>query len=88
MRFQLSHNGVRTVDCSYVPSERQHIAPVAISMKQGLEQNVVRLRESSFELRKPILRSRGDGFCSSSIRVPNQSINLHGVSSIFLTYTD
>src|SRR5688572_9159968 len=65
VRFQLSKNGVQAVDRPDVPSQGQYIAPMAIRMKQSLEQNVVGFRKSPFELRKPMVRNRRDGFCSS-----------------------
>ena len=64
-----------------VPSQGQHIAPMAVRMKQGLEQGVVAVRKSPFELRKPMLRNRRDGFCSSQ-HSRSQAIGLRCVSGI------
>jgi hypothetical protein len=44
MRFQFSKNSVRAVDGPDMPSQGQYIAPMAIRMKQSLEQNVVGFR--------------------------------------------
>jgi hypothetical protein len=65
MRFQLPENSVQAVDRPDVPSQREYIAPMAIRMKQTLEQNAVGFRKSPFEVRKPMAGSRRDGFCSS-----------------------
>jgi hypothetical protein len=40
--FQLSQDGVGAVERPDLPRERQHIPPVAISVKKALQQNVVR----------------------------------------------
>ena len=37
---QLSYDRVRAIDGLDVPAQRQHVAPVAIGMKQGFEQGV------------------------------------------------
>src|SRR4030081_1721667 len=60
MPLQLSRNSVQAVDGSDVPSEGQHIPPMAVSMKQCLKQNVVWFRESPFKLRKPSVCGRRD----------------------------
>jgi len=65
MRFQLFKNSVRAVNRPQVPSQRQCIAPMAVRVKQGLEQDVVGFRKSPFELGKPIVCNRRDGVCSS-----------------------
>src|SRR4029450_10872623 len=46
MRFQLSKNSVQTVDRPDLPSQGQYVAPMAIRMKQRLEQNVVGFSKS------------------------------------------
>ena len=51
---------------------------MAIRMKQGLEQDVVAFRKSPFELRKPMVRDRRDGFCSSQ-HSRSQAIDLRRV---------
>jgi len=48
---------------------------MAVRMKQSLEQDVVALRKSPFELRKPMVHNRRDGFCSSQ-HSPSQAIDL------------
>ena len=65
MRCQLSKNCIQAIDRPDAPSQGQYIAPMAIRMKQRLEQNVVGFRKSLLELRKPIVRNRRDGFCSN-----------------------
>ena len=65
MRVQLFNNSVGAVNRSQVPGQRQRIAPMAIRMKQGLEQDVVGFPKSPFELGKPIVCNRRDGVCSS-----------------------
>ena len=55
MRFQLSKNSVQAVDRPDLPSQGQYIAPMAIRMKQRLEQSVVGFRKSPFEPRKPMV---------------------------------
>jgi hypothetical protein len=56
---------------------------MTVGMKQGLEQNVVRFREGPFELRKPIVGGRRDGFffrfCQHS---HSQAIGLRRVSRL------
>ena len=83
MRLQLSHDRVQAADRSDVPGQGQHIAPMAVGMKQGLEQNLVRFRERPFELRKPIVHGRRDGcffrFCQHS---HSQAIDPRGVSRL------
>ena len=79
MRCQLSKNSVHAVDRPDVPSQGQYIAPMAIRMKQSLEHDVVGFRKSSFELRKPSVRSRRDGFCSSQ-HSRSQAMDLRRVS--------
>jgi hypothetical protein len=51
-------------------------------MKQRLEQNVVGFRKSPFEPRKPMVRNRRDGFCSSQ-HSRSQAIDLRGVSRLY-----
>jgi hypothetical protein len=63
MRFQVFQNGIRAFDRFDAPGERQHIAPIAVGMKQRFEQNFIGLRKGPFELRKPFLRSGRGGFC-------------------------
>src|SRR5262245_10796593 len=75
MRFQLSNNGVRAVDSLDVPSQRQYIAPMAIRMEQSLEQDVVVFGKSSFELLKPTVHNRRDGFCCSQ-HLRSQALDL------------
>ena len=65
MRFQFFKNSVRAVNRPDVPSQGQYIAPVAIGMKQSLEEDVVGFRKTPFELRKLIVCNRRDGVCSS-----------------------
>ena len=81
MRPQLFHDGVQAADRSDIPGQCQHIAPMAVSMKQGREQNVVGFGERPFKLRKPIVHGRRDGcffrFCQHS---HSQAIDLRGVS--------
>ena len=52
---------------------------MAIRVKQSLEQNVVGFRKSPFEPRKPMVRNRRDGFCSSQ-HSRSQAIDLRGIS--------
>ena len=82
MRFQLSKNSVQAVDRPDLPSQGQYIAPMAIRMKQRLEQNVVGFPKSPFEPRKPMVRNRRDGFCSSQ-HSRSQAIDLRGVSRLY-----
>jgi hypothetical protein len=82
MCFQLSKNCHRTVDRPDAPSQGKYIAPMAIRMKQSLEQNVVGFRKSPFEPRKPMVRNRRDGFCSSQ-HSHSQAIDLRGVSRLY-----
>src|SRR5262245_38537283 len=83
--FQLSKNGVQTVDCRDVPSEGQYIAPMAIRMKQSLEQNVVGFRKSFLELRKPTFCNGRDGFCFS--QHSPLKLSIRAASPGFTTYT-
>ena len=53
MRFQLSRNSVQAVDRPDVPRQGQHIAPMAIRMKQSLERDIVGFGKSPFELCQP-----------------------------------
>jgi hypothetical protein len=82
MRFQLSENSVQAVDRPDAPSQGQYIAPMAIRMKQSLERNVVGFRKSPFELRKPMVRARRDGFCFSQ-HSRSQDIDVRGVSRLY-----
>jgi hypothetical protein len=82
MRFQLSKNSVQTVDRPDLPSQGQYIAPVAIRMKQRLEQNIVGFRKRLLELRKPMVHTRRDVFCSSQ-HSRSHAIDLRGVSRLY-----
>jgi hypothetical protein len=61
MRFQLSKNGVPAVDGPDVPGQGQYIAPMAVGMKQRLEQDIVASRKSLLERREPVVRNRREG---------------------------
>ena len=79
----LSQNGVQAFDCFDVPSQRQHIAPIAVRMKQRFEQAAGGLGKRSFEPRKPILRSGRGGFCFCVCqRSRSPSTDLRSVSGI------
>ena len=82
-RFQLSQNGVRAVHRFDVPGKRQHIAPMAVGMKQRVEQTVVGLYKGPFELREPIPRSGRGGFCFCLCQHSRPPFDLRGVSRIF-----
>src|SRR5262245_46887069 len=82
MRFQLSKNCIQAVDRPDAPSQGQYIAPMAIRMKQRLEQNVVEFRKSLLELRKPMVHTRRDVFCSSQ-HLHSQAIDLCDVSRFY-----
>jgi hypothetical protein len=58
MFAQFTGNGVSAVNRRDAPSERQHVAPVAVTVKQCVEENLVPFGERVFELAKPICRSR------------------------------
>jgi hypothetical protein len=62
--FELSENGGPAVDRPDAPGQGQHIAPMAIGMKQALEQRAVVSCESLLEPREPMVRDRRDGFRS------------------------
>jgi hypothetical protein len=64
MRLQLSQNEIQAVDRPDAPSERENIAPIAFTMKQSPEQNVIGFGKRLFELRQPIRRDRCDGIFS------------------------
>src|SRR6266545_8268602 len=64
MRAELAQNCLRTADRLDVPGQRQHIAPMTVGMKQGLEAGSAWCCERAFELRQPTLRSRRDAICS------------------------
>ena len=52
----------RAVDRADVPGQRQHIAPMAVRMKQLFQRRVARLRERALELRQPALHDCGEIF--------------------------
>jgi hypothetical protein len=79
MRLELIKNGARAVDRPDAPGQRQYIAPMAVRKKQGPEQDVVGFGKSPFELRKPTVRNRLEGFCSSQ-HTRSQAIDLRRVS--------
>jgi hypothetical protein len=56
MRVQFSQNRVRAADRLDVPAQRQHVAPMAVGMKQGFEQAAAGRCERAFELRQPVIR--------------------------------
>src|SRR5262249_35899816 len=82
MRFQISENKVQAVDCLDAPSQGQYIAPMAIPVKQSVEQDIVGFRKSPLELHKPMVRNRRDGFCSSQ-HSRSQAIDRRGVSKVY-----
>ena len=53
--LQLLQDRVRAVDGLDVPAQRQHVAPIAVGMKQRFQRAVVRLRERVLELRQPVV---------------------------------
>src|SRR5207245_3184777 len=61
MRCKLAHNRIRAADRLDVPAQGEHIAPMAVSMKQPLEARAAWRCECCFELRQPTLRNRRDG---------------------------
>src|SRR5262245_53513919 len=77
--FQLFQNNIQAADRPDVPGQGQYIAPMALRMKQGLEQNTVVVGKRVFELRKPIRRNRRDGFFS---RQHSRILDLRGVSRL------
>jgi hypothetical protein len=60
IRVQLAQDRVRAADRLDVPAQRQHVAPMAVGMKQGFEQAVVGFCERAFELRQPVVRGNPD----------------------------
>jgi hypothetical protein len=64
LRCQLRQNGIRTIDGLDVPRQGQHIAPMAVGMKQRREARCARRCEHRFELRQPSLRNHRDVVCS------------------------
>ncbi len=58
--FQLTANGIVALDRPDVPGERQHVAPIAVGMKQRLERRAILLRQRIFEPRQPILDDRSE----------------------------
>src|SRR5262249_45096624 len=64
LRCKLRHDGVRTVDGLDLPRQGQHIAPMAVGMKQHREAGRAWRCERRFELREPSLGNRRDVICS------------------------
>ena len=60
MRVQLRQDRVRAADGLEVPAQRQHVAPMAVGMKQGFEQPAAGFRQRGFELRQPVVRGYRD----------------------------
>ena len=58
--LQLGEDCIGAVDGLQAPAQRQHIAPIAVGVKQGFQQAVIGFCERSFELRQPIFRGDRD----------------------------
>src|SRR2546427_13174504 len=80
LRFQLSKNHLHAVDRPDVPSQGQYIAPVAVGMKQRLEQRIVASRKSLLEGREPMVRKRREGLRFSK----DASLGCHGRARLAL----
>ncbi len=52
---QLFQDLVRAVDGLDVPAQCQHVAPVALLVKQGFQRAVIGLSQRGFELRQPVI---------------------------------
>src|SRR5438128_1241598 len=61
VRCKLAHNRIRAADRLDVPGEGEHIAPMAVGMKQPLEARAARRCECCLEPRQPTLRNHRDG---------------------------
>ena len=57
MLAQLAHDRISAIDRSDTPGEREHIAPVAVAVKQRVEEDLITFGKRVFELAKPICRS-------------------------------
>src|SRR5258708_28852820 len=77
MRFQLSKNSLQAVHRPDVPGQGQHVAPMAVGMKERLEQEVVACRKSPLERREPMVRDRREGF-----RYSKRGLGCHGLTRL------
>jgi hypothetical protein len=58
---ELFDDGVEAADGPDVPGQGEHVAPMAVGMKQDPERGVARFPERPFELRQPAVCSRQEG---------------------------
>jgi len=77
MRFQLAEYSFPAVDRPDVPGQGQHVAPMALGMKERLEQDVVASRKSFLERREPMVRDRREGF-----RYGKRGLGCHGLTRL------
>ncbi len=63
LRRQLVDNSVGAIDRRDAPRQRQHIAPVALCMKQGFKPSMIGFGESLLELCQPHLHGHRGSFC-------------------------
>src|SRR2546422_5199578 len=77
MRFQLAKYSFPAVDRPDVPGQGQYIAPMAVEMKERLEQDVVAARKSLLERREPMVRNRREG-----LRFGKRGLGCHGLTRL------
>src|SRR5207302_287661 len=63
-RSEPADDRVRAFDGPDVPGERQHITPIAVRMKQGLEETLARPSQGQLELHEPVLGKSREVFRS------------------------
>src|SRR5258708_18786643 len=64
MRLQLAGEGIHAAHGLDSPAQCQHIAPMAVAMKQAPEHAIVARAERLLELRKPMVGGRREGLGS------------------------
>jgi hypothetical protein len=64
MGCKLAQHSIAAADGPDLPSQREHIPPMALGMKHRVEASAVCGCERAVELRQPILRNGRDAVCS------------------------
>src|SRR5438309_11501870 len=79
MRFQLAKYSLPAVGRPDVPGQGQQIAPMAVGMKERLEQGVVACGKSLLERGEPMVRNRRERF-----RFSKRRLVYHGIMRLAL----